>query len=297
MFIGSTAQNRRERSSLDAGQVRVPAAHSEEGTRERVLAHVLRLGPVTAAELGERLDLTPTAVRRHLEWLTDSGDIAPSEPGTRGVRERRGRGRPARAYVVTPAGHRRLDSDSADIATQALRFLAQRSGPQAVEDFARERFAQLEDRYRDRLAEAGDDPHARAIALARELSADGFAASTRPVGIRTPDEGVHLQGVQLCQGHCPMHRVAAEFPQLCEAETAAFARLLGVHVQRLATLSGGEHVCTTFVPTPALGPPPDGRPALPLQTAGAPETDDAAAGSPPTAIPHHRSTQDERTPR
>jgi predicted ArsR family transcriptional regulator len=43
--------------------------------------------------------------------------------------------------------------------------------------------------------------------------------------------------------------VAAEFPQLCEAETEAFSRLLGVHVQRLATLAHGDHVCTTHVPT------------------------------------------------
>lgn len=54
--------------------------------------------------------------------------------------------------------------------------------------------------------------------------------------------------VQLCQGNCPVQEVAGEFPQLCEAETQAFSRLLDVHVQRLATLADGEHVCTTSVP-------------------------------------------------
>jgi hypothetical protein len=44
--------------------------------------------------------------------------------------------------------------------------------------------------------------------------------------------------------------VAREFPQLCVAETEAFSRLLGVHVQRLATLAHGEHVCTTHIPLP-----------------------------------------------
>jgi predicted ArsR family transcriptional regulator len=42
--------------------------------------------------------------------------------------------------------------------------------------------------------------------------------------------------------------VAHEFPQLCEAEARAFSRMLGVHVQRLATLAGGGHVCTTHIP-------------------------------------------------
>jgi predicted ArsR family transcriptional regulator len=46
--------------------------------------------------------------------------------------------------------------------------------------------------------------------------------------------------------------VAAEFPQLCEAETQAFARLLGTHVQRLATIAHGDGVCTTHVPVPRV---------------------------------------------
>jgi predicted ArsR family transcriptional regulator len=49
-----------------------------------------------------------------------------------------------------------------------------------------------------------------------------------------------------------VQHVAAEFPQFCDAETDAFSRLLGVHVQRLATLAHGEHVCTTFIPLSAV---------------------------------------------
>jgi predicted ArsR family transcriptional regulator len=36
---------------------------------------------------------------------------------------------------------------------------------------------------------------------------------------------------------------------LCEAETEAFSKILGTHVQRLATIADGDGVCTTFVPT------------------------------------------------
>ena len=99
---------------------------------------------------------------------------------------------------------------------------------------------------------AGDDTAARAGALVDALNADGYAASARPVG--TAGAG-QLTGIQLCQGHCPVQHVAAEFPQFCEAETEAFSRLLGVHVQRLATLAHGDHVCTTFVPTPTTERP------------------------------------------
>ena len=42
--------------------------------------------------------------------------------------------------------------------------------------------------------------------------------------------------------------MAEQFPQLCEVETRTFSRLLGVHVQRLATIAHGDGVCTTHIP-------------------------------------------------
>jgi hypothetical protein len=43
--------------------------------------------------------------------------------------------------------------------------------------------------------------------------------------------------------------VAAEFPQLCEAETAVISKLVGTHVQRLATIAHGDGICTTHLPS------------------------------------------------
>ena len=98
-----------------------------------------------------------------------------------------------------------------------------------------------------RCAEAGDDPLARAEALADALTAEGYAAAASTIA----------SGGQLCQHHCPVAHVAAEFPQLCEAETAVISRLLGTHVQRLATIAHGDGVCTTHIPAPATPIQPD----------------------------------------
>ncbi|WP_404386794.1 helix-turn-helix transcriptional regulator [Humibacillus xanthopallidus] len=215
------------------------ASPLESRTRSRVLHMVSSDGPVTAAELGRHLQLTPAAVRRHLDVLVEQGAVEEHEP----TAARRGRGRPARAYVVSDAGHSALEADYDSLALEVLRFLETTAGPRAVADFARSRVATLEERYAVRLADAGTDPAVRTAALVEALSEDGFSATARPVGAGG------LTGVQLCQGHCPVQHAAAEFPAFCEAETDAFSRLLGVHVQRLATLAGGDHVCTTFVPT------------------------------------------------
>lgn len=220
----------------------------EVRTWDRVRQLLAEDGPLTAADLASRLRLTPAAVRRHLDLLSEQGAIEEREPATGG-----GRGRPARAYVLSATGHAGMDNDYADVATSALRFLAERAGADAVGEFARERSAELEARYAAQLPTAGGDVSVRVQALASALSADGFAASIRPVGVGLPQAGV-----QLCQGHCPVLHVAAEFPVFCDAEAEMFSRLLGVEVERQLTLAGGEHVCSTIIPldvTPATTSP------------------------------------------
>jgi predicted ArsR family transcriptional regulator len=220
------------------------AAGSEQSTRARVARLILENGPVTAAALGTTLGLTPAAVRRHLDHLLDGGLI---ESRVARVYGNRGRGRPARLFAITDAGRSAFEHTYDDLAASALRFLAERAGPEAVTEFARRQVSDLERRYRPVVdaAPAGG----RVRALAEALSADGYAASATAV---PAGGGVAAAGEQLCQHHCPVAHVAAEYPQLCEAETEAFGRLLGTPVQRLATIANGDGICTTHVTAPSL---------------------------------------------
>ena len=54
----------------------------DQPTRQRVVRSILVNGPSTAAALAERLDLTPAAVRRHLDQLLDEGAVEAREPRT-----------------------------------------------------------------------------------------------------------------------------------------------------------------------------------------------------------------------
>jgi len=225
---------------------------TDSGTRERVCREVLARGPVTASELADVLGITPPAVRRHLDLLVADG-LATTWDGDGPAARRRGRGRPARRFVLTDAGHAAMATAYDDLAAAALQFLAEVAGEDAVRRFATARAGSLTARYGPAVDAAGADPQERAGALAGALSTDGYAATTRPSPAGSASSSTDA-GVQLCQGHCPVQHVAERFPQLCEAETAAFSELLGVHVQRLATLAGGAHVCTTHVPaTPNRG--------------------------------------------
>lgn len=205
----------------------------DASTRQRVLQSIMAEGPSTAGELADRLKLTPAAIRRHLALLVQRGDLEAREQKVQG---QRGRGRPAKVFVLTTTGRESFHQAYDDLAIAALAQLTQAFGDSALDQLARTQIAQVETRYQElRVA----DPDLGAVdALAEALSDDGYVASTRPA----------LAGEQLCQHHCPVAHVAEHFPQLCEAETKLFSQLLGVHVQRLATIAHGDGVCTTHVP-------------------------------------------------
>jgi predicted ArsR family transcriptional regulator len=276
--VGETDQDRQASALADAG-LPVSAApgnaaavtEDREGTRNRVARLILANGSVTAADLAVRLGLTSAGVRRHLDALLAEGLIEAREQRVYG---QRGRGRPAKTFALTSQGRAVFHHAYDALAQDALGFIAELGGDEAVAAFARRRFADLAERYRAPLAAA--DPADRPRLLAEALTADGYAASTGshtstpPAGGRkkaaaAPAAPTATPGQQLCQHHCPVQNVAEQFPQLCEAETEVFAELLGTHVQRLATIAHGDGVCTTFIPAVAVGRPRAAQlPAVPV---------------------------------
>jgi predicted ArsR family transcriptional regulator len=203
-------------------------------TRVAVARLLLERGPVTAAEVATELELSAPAVRRHLDALMADGEASTRPAARRGPRMR---GRPAKLFLLTDAGRIRFGHGYDDLAVAALRYLAETGGDDAVRHFAERRAAGLVAERRDEIA-AAQTATERAGELAEALTAQGYAATTLSGG----------SGAQLCQHNCPVAHVAAEFPQLCEAETELFAEVLGTHVQRLATIARGDAMCTTHVP-------------------------------------------------
>jgi len=205
---------------------------------ERVARAILAAGPATAVELAERLGSSPTVVRRHLDSLVDEGLVVAGERRPYGPNPARGRGRPARVFALTDKGRNVFDAAYDDVAVGALRYLRVHGGDTAVRGFAQQRAAEMVSRYASAVV-SQHGPVTRLAALAGVLTADGYAATA----------GEAEAGPQLCQHHCPVSHVAAEFPEICEAETQAFEDLLGTHVLRLATIGRGDGICTTLVPS------------------------------------------------
>lgn len=207
----------------------------DERTRESVARSILENGPSTAAELSERLGITPAGIRRHLDALLDEGTLEAREPH---AALSRGRGRPSKVFVMTDSGRQKFEHTYDDLAISALRFMTAKN-PNFIKEFAQNRADELERKFVKSSAKSKD----KVKALADFLTTEGYSSTIHKVGV----------GHEMCQHHCPIAHVAAEFPDLCEAETAVFSKTLGTHVQRLATIAHGDGVCTTFIPKTQKG--------------------------------------------
>jgi predicted ArsR family transcriptional regulator len=200
-------------------------------TRDAIARSILENGPSTASTLSKRLALTPAGIRRHLDLLVADGVLEARDPR---VGTTRGRGRPSKVFLMTDEGRSQFEHSYDDLAVAALKFMAAHSGDHLVSAFAESRAEDIERKATTYLAKRTK----KVDALATFLTEQGYAASVEKRGT----------GEEICQHHCPIAHVAAQYPQLCEAETQAFSRLLGTHVQRLATIAHGDGVCTTFIP-------------------------------------------------
>ena len=207
-------------------------------TRRTIVRLLLESGSITAAEIGRSLGISAAGVRRHLDALVDGGD---AEANPAAAWQQAGRGRPAKRYRLTPAGRAKLEHTYDDLASAAMRQLREIGGDEAVKSFARRRIDTI---LAGVPAAASEDDEAVTVAaegVADALTRAGYATTTTRVG-------GPVQGIQICQHHCPVSHVAEEFPELCEAEQQAISEVLGTHVQLLASIANGDCACTTHVP-------------------------------------------------
>ena len=224
-------------------------ASAQDGhTRRAIVQLLLESGSITAAEIGRNLGIAATGVRRHLDALVDSGDAEanPSAPW-----QQSGRGRPAKRYRLTAAGRAKLEHTYDDLASAAMRQLREIGGDEAVRNFARRRVQAILDGVA-RVDSDNDGSVADAAGrVADALTRAGYATTATRVG-------GPIQGIEICQHHCPVSHVAEEFPELCQAEQQAISEVLGTHVQRLASIVNGDCACTTHVPLTTTTPDEQG---------------------------------------
>lgn len=203
------------------------------------LLHELKLrGSATPAELADALGVTGEAVRQQLAGLAEQGWVQ-HEP-----QARRGRGRPAHAYRLTPAAEAQFPKFYDALTVTLLRSVDERFGDDGLAAV----LADITDRQ-----VAAWRPKIDGKPLARKMHAlRGVYFDDDPYTEVARD----ADGAMLIEHNCPYLAAAVDEPRLCSVTVSTMKRLLGVEVERTERFQLGDGRCVFRVH--ADRPTPDG---------------------------------------
>jgi predicted ArsR family transcriptional regulator len=217
---------------------RFEASMSETSDRS-LLDLIRRHGPLTIAEMVERLGVTPTAVRNRLTRLVGSGMV---ERQT----EQGGRGRPRHTYQASVVAQKRLGQNYADLAVvlwdEMMRAVEDRKLRRILFSRITERLADV---YRAQLT--GQEWEGRLVQLGTILHDRGIEAEV------TPGDGTMMPVLK--QHSCPYYELAEVDRAVCAMERKMFEKVLGRGLRLSQCRLDGHRSCD-FEAKPLLPGPP-----------------------------------------
>jgi DeoR family suf operon transcriptional repressor len=207
-----------------------PAAHPAltalPVTRRAVLNELKRRGEMTAEDLAETLEMTPSGVRQQLAGLQRDGLVVFAEV-------RNGPGRPRHQYRLTPAADALYPRAYAELTNELLAYVEDADPSMIEKIFARRRERRIAN-GRARLEGLG---YPQAVAeLARILDEDGYLADWNEL-----DDGGYL----VTERNCAIFGVAMRYGQACGSELEFIRAVLpDAKVERVAHKIAGAHNCS-----------------------------------------------------
>lgn len=202
---------------------------SAERQTRRALIHLLKTeGPLTSAQLANRLGLTAMAVRQHLYVLEAEKFVA--------VEERQGPiGRPAKHWQLTPAADRFFPDAYSELSLSLLGAVGDVFGPEGLKRLLEARRAHQQAAYAERIDPSASLKH-RLLQLARVRTEEGYMAEVKP-----GQKGSFL----FVENHCPICVAATQCQGLCTVELELFRKVLGsdVEIEREEHILAGARRC------------------------------------------------------
>jgi predicted ArsR family transcriptional regulator len=195
----------------------------------RALVHLLKTdGPLTSAQLADRLGLTAMGVRQHLYALQAEKFVAVEE---RPVPI----GRPAKHWHLTREANRLFPDAYAELSVSLLGALGDAFGPDGLQRVLESRSARQQAMYAARIPGAAP-LRTKVRWLAGIRTEEGYMAEVQPAG-----KGAFL----LVENHCPICAAATQCQGFCTTELELFRKVLGpgVQVEREEHIVSGARRC------------------------------------------------------
>jgi iron-sulfur cluster biosynthesis transcriptional regulator SufR len=218
-----------------AENISVLANMDELGSAEKVkvkrqILHLLKMkGEQTAVNLAEALDVSPMAIRQHLQNLQAEQLVVYTE-------QRQPVGRPLKFWYLSDRA-REIFPDRHDELTQnLLESIVRIFGEAGLETLIAERTQQQIDTYTTQISRQSSW-QAKVATLAEIRTNEGYMAEATE-----ESSDVWL----LSENHCSIDAAARSCPSFCQSEWEVFQALLGdrVRVERIEHLLNGDRRCT-----------------------------------------------------
>lgn len=202
---------------------------SNKKTRRVIIDLLKAEGPLTSAQLAERLGLTGMAVRQHLYALQAEKFVVVEE---RPVPI----GRPAKHWQLTPEADRFFPDAYAELNVSLINALGDVFGAEGLERVLAVRSARQQADYSERITPSASLKQ-KLHQLARVRTEEGYMAEVKAEG-----KGSYL----LIENHCPICVAATQCLGICTTELDLFSKVLGpdVEVEREEHILSGARRCT-----------------------------------------------------
>ncbi|MBD2070956.1 transcriptional regulator [Leptolyngbya sp. FACHB-671] len=200
------------------------------------ILHVLKLqGAQTATALADELQVSPMAIRQHLQTLKAEQWVTYRE-------ERRPMGRPVKLWQLTEQSADRFPNRHADLMVDLLRSIQTVFGSDGVDRLVTERSQRQIQTYQSKLTDlvAEQNWQHQVKAIAQLRTQEGYMAEV----IDQPDGSLLL-----VENHCPICTAAQTCQKLCGAELEVFKAILGeaIAIERVEHILQGDRRCAYWV--------------------------------------------------
>ncbi len=201
---------------------------AKQKVKDQIL-HLLKMqGAQTATAIAAQVQVSPMAIRQHLQSLQADRWVTYQE-------ERRPLGRPVKLWELTMQAGDRFPNSHADLMVDLLKSVESVFGDAGLDQLVAERSQRQVQTYLAKMAKAGTWQQ-RVWAIAHLRTQEGYMAEV----IELP-EGDLL----LVENHCPIYAAAQPCQKLCGAELEVFRAVLGIEVtvERVEHILAGDRRC------------------------------------------------------
>ncbi|NJR38699.1 MAG: transcriptional regulator [Leptolyngbyaceae cyanobacterium CSU_1_4] len=200
----------------------------KQKVKDQIL-HLLKMqGAQTATAIAQQVQVSPMAIRQHLQSLQAERWVTYQE-------ERRPLGRPVKLWQLTVQAGDRFPNSHADLVVDLLKSVESVFGDAGLDQLVAERSQRQVQTYQAKVAKAATWQQ-RVWAIAQFRTQEGYMAEV----IELPEGNLLL-----VENHCPIYAAARTCQKLCGAELEIFRAVLGaeVTVDRVEHILAGDRRC------------------------------------------------------